>query len=367
MIPVLDLQAQINALRPELDAAVAAVLDGGQFILGPHVESFERRFAEYCATPHAVAVNSGTASLYMALVAAGIGRGDEVITVPMTFIATAAAIELAGAKPVFVDIDPGRWTMDPARIEAAITPRTKALLPVHLYGQMADMDEIMAIARIHQLVVIEDACQAHGAELAGRRAGSLGHMGCFSFYPGKNLGALGEGGAVVTTSDELAKRLRMLRNWGQDGKYNHVLKGLNARMDGIQGAVLSVKMNYIEAWTEARQARAALYDRLLADLPVRLPSVPANARHARHCYSLCVDDRDRVCERLEADGIATAIHYPIPLHLQPAYADLGYAKGDFPVAEALAATTLSLPLYPELSEADVREVANSLARAFIRA
>ena len=257
--------------------------------LGPEVAAFEERFAAYCNVDHCRAVNSGTSALHLALLAAGVGPGDEVITVSMTFVATTAAILYSGAKPVFVDVDPVTWTMNPALIEAAITPRTKAILPVHLHGLMADMDPIMEIARRHGLVVIEDAAQAHGAEYKGRRAGSIGDLGCFSFYPGKNLGAYGEGGAVVTNNPELARRISLLRDWGQESKYNHVVAGYNYRMDGIQGAVLNVKMNYIEAWTEGRRSVAAQYDRLLAKLPLRAAATarPQPARLSRLCGEAC--------------------------------------------------------------------------------
>jgi dTDP-4-amino-4,6-dideoxygalactose transaminase len=250
-------------MKPEIDAAVARAIESAQFVLGPEVAAFEERFASYCNVKHCSAVNSGTSALHLALLAAGVGPGDEVITVSMTFVATTAAILYSGARPVFVDVDPVAWTMNPGLIEATITPRTKAIMPVHLHGLMADMDPIMEIARRHGLVVIEDAAQAHGAEYKGRRAGSIGDLGCFSFYPGKNLGAYGEGGAVVTNQTEFARRISLLRDWGQESKYNHVLPGYNYRMDGIQGAVLNVKMNYIEAWTEARRSVASHYDRLL--------------------------------------------------------------------------------------------------------
>jgi dTDP-4-amino-4,6-dideoxygalactose transaminase len=251
-------------MKPQIDAAVARVIDSAQFVLGPEVSAFEDRFAAYCGVKHCTALNSGTSALHLALLAAGIGPGDEVITVSMTFVATTAAILYCGAKPVFVDVDPDTWTMDPKLIETAITPRTKAILPVHLHGLMADMDPIMELARRHKLIVIEDAAQSHGAEYKGHRAGSIGDIGCFSFYPGKNLGAYGEGGAVVSNNPELARKTVLLRDWGQESKYNHVVAGYNYRMDGIQGAVLNVKMEYIEAWTEARRVVASHYDRLLA-------------------------------------------------------------------------------------------------------
>ena len=286
MIPFLDLKAQYRQIKPEVDAAVARVIDSAQFVLGPDVAAFENRFAAYCNVDHCRAVNSGTSALHLALLAADVGPGDEVITVSMTFVATTAAILYSGAKPVFVDVDPVSWTMNPALIEAAITPRTKAILPVHLHGLMADMDPIMEIARRHGLVVIEDAAQAHGAEYKGRRAGSIGDLGCFSFYPGKNLGAYGEGGAVVTNQPDLARRISLLRDWGQESKYNHVVAGYNFRMDGIQGAVLNVKMDHLESWTEGRRTVAAQYDRLLEKLPVERPRPPTHSRHVYHVYAV---------------------------------------------------------------------------------
>ena len=310
-----------------------------------------------------MAVNSGTSALHLALLAAGIGPGDEVITVSMTFVATTAAILYCGAKPVFVDVDPDTWTMDPKLIEAAITPRTKAILPVHLHGLMADMDPIIEIARRHGLMVIEDAAQSHGAEYKGRRAGSIGDIGCFSFYPGKNLGAYGEGGAVVTNNPDLARRVALLRDWGQESKYNHVLPGYNYRMDGIQGAVLNVKMEYIETWTKARSVVASHYDRLLAkscssDLLRRrivgtfITFMPLSFAH-----------RNDVQKTLHAAGIRTGIHYPVPVHLQKAYADPRYRPGDFPVTEALADRFLSLPIYAELQSEQVAQVVQALENA----
>jgi dTDP-4-amino-4,6-dideoxygalactose transaminase len=293
-------------------------------------------------------VNTGTSALHLALLAAGVGRGDEVITTPFTFIASVSAIDYCGATPVFVDIDPAAFTIDPARIAAAITPRTKAILPVHLYGQPADMDPIMAIAKRHGLAVIEDAAQAHGAEYQGRRVGSIGDLGCFSFYPGKNLGAYGEGGAVTTSNPELARTVRMLRDWGAERRYYHDLKGFNYRLEGVQGAVLRVKMRYIETWTEARRAHAARYDALLA---ARTPAAQPDRRHVYHIYAVRDAQRDTLQTFLHDHGIGTGIHYPIPVHLQRAFAELGHKPGDFPHAEAAAREVLSLPMYPELSEA----------------
>jgi dTDP-4-amino-4,6-dideoxygalactose transaminase len=363
VIPFLDLGAQHQKLRSELQDAMLQVLDSRQFVLGEAVESFEARFADYCDTRHAVAVSSGTAALHLALLAAGVGAGDEVITTPMTFVATAAAILYVGARPVFVDIDPDRWTIDVDRIPAALTARTKAIVPVHLHGLMADIAPLLEIAREHGLAVIEDAAQAHGAEYLGRRAGSLGHAGCFSFYPGKNLGACGEGGAIVTNDSELARTMRALRDWGQTAKYHHQLKGFNYRMDGLQGAVLGVKLAYIEAWTEARRRNAGVYDRLLQPLGVQRPADVDGQRHVYHVYAVLLREREAVRARLHQAGIATGVHYPTPVHLQPAYADLSYRAGDFPVAERVAAQTLSLPMYPELTTAQIEQVVECLRQA----
>jgi dTDP-4-amino-4,6-dideoxygalactose transaminase len=363
VIPFLDLKAQYREIKPEVEAAVGRVLDSAQYVLGPEVVTFERRFAEYCQSEHCLAVNSGTSALHLALVAAGIGPGDEVITVSMTFVATTAAILYAGAKPVFVDVDPQRWTMDPAQIEDAITPRTKAILPVHLHGRMADMDPIMEIARRHGLLVIEDAAQAHGAEYKGRRAGSIGDFGCFSFYPGKNLGAYGEGGALVCNRADLAHRVAMLRDWGQEAKYKHVMPGFNYRMDGIQGAILNVKMNYIEAWTEARRSIAAIYDRLLGDSHGQRPAACLDGRHVYHVYAIAVDRRDDIQARLQAAGIGTGIHYPVPVHKQQAYAGMTSQPVPLPVTEGLAQRLLSLPIYAELHPDQAAEVSRAVEAA----
>jgi dTDP-4-amino-4,6-dideoxygalactose transaminase len=364
LVPFLDLKTQYQRIKPEIDAAVMRVIDSAQFVLGPEVAAFEGRFASYCDVKHCLAVSSGTSALHLALLAAGVGAGDEVITVSMTFVATTAAILYSGAKPVFVDVNPVTWTMDPALIEAAITPRTKVILPVHLHGLMADMDPIMEIARRHNLIVIEDAAQAHGAEYRNRRAGSVGDLGCFSFYPGKNLGAYGEGGAVVSNNSDFAKRISLLRDWGQESKYNHVIHGYNYRMDGIQGAVLNVKMNYIEAWTEARRSVAAHYDQLLAKHGCERPMPPEDCRHVYHVYAVRLENRDAAQKILQSAGFGTGIHYPVPVHLQNAYAHLGYRAGDLPVTELLANQFLSLPIYAELHAMQVSEVAAELEKVF---
>ncbi|MBF0629238.1 MAG: DegT/DnrJ/EryC1/StrS family aminotransferase [Magnetococcales bacterium] len=360
MIPFLDLQAQYHALRPEMLEAISGVLESTQFVLGDAVAAFERDFAAFCGTRHAVAVNSGSSALHLALLAAGVGPGDEVITTPTTFVATTAAILYAGARPVFVEINPVTHCLDPNRVEQAITPRTRVILPVHLHGLMAEMDPLLEIAGRHGLLVIEDAAQAHGARYRGRKAGELGAMGCFSFYPGKNLGAYGEGGAVVTHSDEYAVKLRMLRDWGLAGRHNHVLKGFNFRMDGIQGAVLGVKLPHLDGWNAARRSRAALYDALLAPGGVSIPRPPAHCEPVYHVYAVRLAARDRIQAALQARGVATNIHYPRPVHLQPAYADLGYGPGAFPHAEAAAREFLSLPIYPELTDDQVAEVCHHL-------
>jgi dTDP-4-amino-4,6-dideoxygalactose transaminase len=365
VVPFLDLKAQYGQIKPEIDAVVARVIESAQFVLGPEVGSFERSFAAYCGSAHCIAVNSGTSALHLALLAAGIGPGDEVITVSMTFAATTAAILYSGARPVFVDVEPRTWTMDPALIEGAITPRTKAIVPVHLHGLVADMDPIMDIAQRRRLVVIEDAAQAHGAEYKGRRAGSIGHVGCFSFYPGKNLGAYGEGGASVTGDPELAHKMAILRDWGQEKKYHHVLPGFNYRMDGIQGAVLNVKLRYLEQWTEARRVVASQYANLLAESGYERPEPPDFSRHVYHVYAIQVPERDRVVKALSEAAIGTGIHYPIPVHLQPAYAELGCCAGDLRITEAIAGKFLSLPMYAELQPHQIEEVVVALEKALL--
>ena len=362
MIPFVDLKAQYASIKDEVNPAIQGVLDSCQFTLGSEVAAFEQEFAAYCQTRHGIAVNTGTSALHLALLAAGVGPGDEVVTVPFTFVATVAAIHYTGARAVFVDIDPHSYTMDVTALEAAITDRTKAILPVHLYGQPADMDPILQIAKRRKLVVIEDAAQAHGAEYKGRRAGSLGHMGCFSFYPGKNLGAYGEGGMVVTDNPDYTRTLRMLRDWGAERKYEHVLKGYNFRMEGIQGAVLRVKLRHLEAWTEARRTAAARYDQLLKGSGVATPAAMPYARHAYHIYAIRTQHRQVWQQALQEQGIQTGIHYPIPVHLLPAYSDLGYTQGQFPHAEKAAAEVLSLPMFPELTENQCETVCNALRK-----
>ena len=360
MIPFVDLRAQYASIKDEVNKAMQGVLESCQFTLGSEVAAFEAEFAAYCQAAHGIGVNTGTSALHLALLSAGVGPGDEVITVPFTFVATVSAISYTGATPVFVDIDPRTFNMDPNGLEAAITEKTKAIIPVHLYGQPADMDRILAIARRHGLTVIEDACQAHGAEYKGGRAGHLGDMGCFSFYPGKNLGAYGEGGMVVTDNPEHARTIRMLRDWGAERKYHHVLKGYNYRMEGLQGAVLRVKLPYLEAWTEARRAAAARYDALLADSGVSTPVAMSYVRHVYHIYAIRTPNRQAWQEALQAQGIQTGIHYPTPVHLLPAFADLGYELGQFPHAERAANEVLSLPMFPELTAEQCETVARAV-------
>jgi len=360
VIPLVDLRAQYRTIEDEVMAAIRGVLESGQFVLGPETAAFERELAGYCQTAEAVGTSSGTSALHLALLAAGVGPGDEVITVPLTFVATVAAIGYTGARPVFVDVRPDSLTMDPALLEAAITPRTRAVVPVHLYGQPADMGPILEIARGHGLRVIEDACQSHGAEYAGRRAGSLGDLGCFSFYPGKNLGAYGEGGAVVTNDAGLAGVVRKQRHWGQVRRYHHDSKGFNYRLEELQAAILRVKLRHLEDWTEARRAHARSYDELLAGRPPTVGQMPY-ARHVYHLYVVRTTARAELERRLGAAGVQTGVHYPVPVHLQPAWAELGHGRGDFPVSERAADEVLSLPMYPELTSDAIEHVADLVA------
>jgi dTDP-4-amino-4,6-dideoxygalactose transaminase len=337
------------------------VLASGQFVLGPEVEAFEQEFARSCATAHAVGVSSGTSALHLALLAAGVGPGDDVITVPFTFVATVAAVHYAGARPVFVDVEPGTLTMDPARLEAALTPATKAIIPVHLHGQCADMGPILQIARAHGLTVIEDAAQAHGATYRGRPAGSLGDLGCFSFYPTKNLGAAGEGGMVVSGNDALVRRVRLLRDWGQEEKHRHVLKGYNYRLEALQAAILRVKLRHLPAWTAARVRNAARLSAGLRGASVRVPTPAPERGHVFHVYAVRSPRRDALAAHLREHGIATGIHYPVPVHLQEAYRDPRYGPGDFPVSEEAARSVLSLPMFPELTAAQIDTIVQEIA------
>jgi len=360
-VPFLDLKAQYKAIKDEISSAINEVIENTAFAGGPFVAKFENEFAKFCGAQHAIGVGNGTDALWASLVALGIGAGDEVITTPNTFIATAEAISLSGATPVFVDIDEQTHNMNPALIEAAITTKTKAIIPVHLFGQPADMDPIMAIAEKHGLKVVEDACQAHGAEYKGRKAGSIGAAGCFSFYPGKNLGAYGEGGGIVTNDEALAAKIRMFRDHGQAKKYYHDIIGWNARLDGIQGAVLNVKLKYLSDWNEARRRHARDYTAgLSAVKDVIVPQEAQYAKHVYHIYALRVQDRDKFMAYLNEKGIACGIHYPIPLHLQNAYAFMQKGPGSFPVAEKCAAEYVSLPMFAELTDEQVAYIVEQI-------
>ncbi len=359
-VPFLDLVVQYQSIRYEIAAAIQRVLDRAAYAGGPFVTQFENEFAAYSNCRHAIGVGSGTEALWFALLALDIGEGDEVITVPNTFIATAEAISFAGAKPVFIDIDEKTYAMNPKLIEGAITSRTKAIIPVHLFGQMADMASILEVANKHGLFVVEDAAQAHGAQYRGEMAGSIGNAGCFSFYPGKNLGAYGEAGAVTTNDDELADKVRILRDHGQKIKYFHKLIGWNGRMDGIQGAILSVKLKYLSEWTNQRRNVASTYNDLLKDLgdSLVLPFEADYAHHVYHIYAVRAKERDALMASLAEKDISCGIHYPHPVHLQEAYSRLGLAEGELSVAEQCAKELVSLPMFPELTEEQVNYVAN---------
>ena len=364
-IGTIDLRSQYAALREELSQALLGVAESTQYILGPKVQAFETQFAEFCGTSHCVGVNSGTSALHLALLAAGVGAGDEVITVPMTFVATCWAIRYVGARPVFVDVDPVTYTMDPARVEAHITSRTRAILPVHLYGQPADMEPLLQIADRHGIPVIEDAAQAHGAEYCGKPAGSLGRLGCFSFYPGKNLGAMGEAGALVTNDPELAARVRALRDHGQSTRHRHDELGFNYRMDALQAAVLSVKLKHLSDWNQTRRDLADRYSRELAGLPLQLPGTGPGCNPVWHQYVVLSPQREALQRELQARGIATGLHYPVPVHLQPAFTDLGHSLGDFPTTERIAGDCLSLPLYPEMNPFQQARVIEGVRSFFV--
>jgi dTDP-4-amino-4,6-dideoxygalactose transaminase len=360
LIPFGDLRLQYDAIKTELDQAVQSVLDDGWFILGKNVSAFEAEFATYCGASYAIGVGNGTDALQLALMACEVGHGDEVITSPLSATFTALAISAVGAVPTFVDIDPQTYNIDPSRLEATIGPRTKAVIPVHLYGQPADMDPILAIARKHKLLVIEDAAQAHGAAYKGRQAGTLGDAGCFSFYPSKNLGAFGDGGMVVTDDPDLAERIRMLRNGGQQTRYDHQLLGINSRLDELQAAILRVKLRYLESWNEARRRHAALYTELLTGSGVVTPLEAPHCVHVYHLYVVQEPARDALRAYLQGRGVATAIHYPVPIHLQPFYAQEGFQHGQFPVTEQLCDQILSLPMFPEMTSDQVEYVAGQV-------
>ena len=363
-VPFLDLKAQYNTIKDEIAVALQQVLDNTAFAGGPFVAQFEKGFAAFCGTKHAVGVGNGTDALWMALLALGVGPGDEVITQPDTFIATAEAVSYCGATPVFVDVDEKTYNMDPAKLEAAITPKTKGIIPVHLFGQMCDMDPILAIAAKRKLFVLEDASQAHGSDYKGKKAGSMGVAGCFSFYPGKNLGAYGEAGAVVTNDDALADRMKMLRDHGSAKKYYHSYVGFNCRMDGFQGAVLSVKLKYIETWNEARRQHARMYTQLLSGNGNLIAPTEADyGKHVYHIYAIRVKNRDGLIAKLGEKEIGTNIHYPVPVHLQQAYSAMGLREGSFPVAERCASEFVSLPMFPELSSEQIKYVCDEVTRA----
>ncbi|MBI2424699.1 MAG: DegT/DnrJ/EryC1/StrS family aminotransferase [Candidatus Hydrogenedentes bacterium] len=361
-IPFADLRIQTGELEGELTNAIQRVLTRGWFVQGEEVSAFERDFAQYLGAAHAVGVASGTDAIQLALMALGVGAGDEVITVANTCVPTVSAIVSAGARPVLVDVCDDTLTLDPAGLAAALTPKTRAIVPVHLYGHPCDMDAIVAFAAEHGLVVVEDCAQAHGARYKGRLCGTLGHAAAFSFYPSKNLGALGDGGAVVTGDAAVAARLRMLRNYGEAERYTHTMHGVNSRLDEIQAAVLRVKLPHLEEWNAHRKILAAIYREELKDLSVRCPFEADWAQSCHHLFPIRCADRDRVQEALRARGVQTLIHYPIPIHLQPAYSCLGYARGRFPVSEAAADAVLSLPLHSELDEENVGEVCRRLRR-----
>lgn len=364
-IPLVDLKAQYNRIKGEIDEAVHDVLDNTAFIMGDRLTKFEETFAEYAQAKHAIGVASGTHALHLPMEAWGLGEGDEVITTPHTFFATVEPMMTLGIKPVFVDIDPQTYNIDPAKIEAAITDNTRAIVPVHLYGQPANMTEIARIAEKHELDIIEDAAQAHGAEWEGKRAGHWGEFAGFSFYPGKNLGAAGDAGGIVTDHDDMADTIRLLLNHGSETKYMHTMVGYNARMDALQAAVLRVKLAHIEQWTEERRANADYYNQILADVEgVTLPYADDRARHVYHLYVIRVEgNRDAIYDHLRANGVGAGLHYPIPLHLQPALDSLGYEKGDFPEAEKAAENIISLPMFPELTHEQMDTVASVLREA----
>ena len=363
-IPYLDLAAQLRPLRSEIDAAIARTLDNCSFCLGPDVAQFEKDFATFCEAGHAIGFNSGTSALHVGLILLGVGPGDEVITTPSTFVATSWAISYVGARPVYVDIDDATFNLDPRNVERAITARTKAILPVHLYGHPCDLEPLLEISRRHGIALMEDAAQAHGATCRGRKVGTFGSLSGFSFYPGKNLGACGEGGALVTDNAEFAARAKALREHGSTVRYYHDEVGFNYRMEGIQGAVLGIKLRHLAQWTAARRRVAHRYHELLSRTPLKLPREADYAESAYHLYVVRHPERDRLRQCLEAHRIGCALHYPLPLHMQKCYASLGYREGDFPVAEAAARECLSLPIYPELADEQIERIAQVISDFF---
>jgi len=361
-IPLVDLRRQYLSIRKEIDQAIQGVIDNSAFIMGEDVQEFENEFAKFCGVKYGVGTSSGTTALHLALVICGIKQGDEVITVPYTFIATTEAISYTGAKAVFVDIEDRSYTMDAEKIEEAITERTRAIIPVHLFGHPADMDKITKIAKKHNLIVIEDACQAHGAEYKGKKVGSLGDIACFSFYPGKNLGAYGDAGMAVTNNEEFAEKMRLLRNHGRNKRYYHQIEGYNYRLDTIQAAILRVKLRHLEEWTEKRRRNAKLYNKLLKGSGVKTPVEMEYAKHVYHLYVIKTEKREKLYSRLKENGISAAVHYPLPLHLQEAYRYLGWKKGDFPISEACSERLLSLPMFPELTTDEIKKIAGIVER-----
>lgn len=360
-VPFIDFSEQYRTIKGRIDEGLRCVFERGDFILGEEEQAFEEQFARYCGAKHAVGVNSGTDALYLALGALNITVGDEVIIPTFTFIATALCISYTGAKPVFVDIEEETYNIDPERLEEVITDKTRAIIPVHLYGQPANMDEIASVARKHDIAIIEDACQAHGATYRGRKTGALGDIGCFSFYPTKSLGAFGDGGMVVTDNDEIHRKILMLRDYGRKGRYEHKIKGYNSRLDTVQAVILSAKLNYLDEWNRMRNTHASHYCGLLKEVPgITIPAVKENRTHVFQTFAVRLSSRDRVCGEMKKKGVGVLIHYPIPVHLQEAYADLGHKKGDFPVSERVAGEILSLPMFPHMSKEQIEYVCAAL-------
>ena len=359
-VPFGDLRRQYDSIRKEIDDAVRRVLERGWFVLGCEVENFERQFADYLGVPHVIGVGSGTEALHLALVACGVQHGDEVVTAPNACVPTASAISAAGAVPVFADVDPVSFNLDPRKLERSITARTKAVVPVHLYGQSADLDPILDVCRRWSVPVIEDNAQGHGAAYKGKKLGTIGAAGCFSFYPSKNLGAFGDGGAVATSDDELAARLRRLRNYGEERRYYHSIKGFNSRLDEVQAAILAAKLPYLDAWNARRQEIASMYATHINNPLVRKPARLSHGTHAYHLYVLSCERRDELRDHLTTRGVGTQVHYPVPIHLQDAYRDLGHQTGAFPIAEQCCSEVVSLPIYPELSDEECLHVAKSV-------
>ena len=360
-VPFIDFRPQYETIKDEISGGLKAVFEKGNFILGQEEKDFEAEFAKYCGANYAVGVNSGTDALYLALASLDVKQGDEVILPAHTFIATALCISYTGATPVFVDIDDAIYNMDPKAVEKAITPKTKVIIPVHIYGQAAPMDEINKIAEEHNITVIEDAAQAHGSSYKGKMIGSLGAIACFSFYPTKSLGAFGDGGIVVTNNEEIYGKLQMLRDYGRQGRYEHKIKGYNSRLDTVQAVILSAKLKYLDQWNEMRAEKGDCYCQLLKDIDGVIPPVTKEERtHVYQTFAIRVKDRNRVCEEMQKNGIGVLIHYPIPIHLQEAYQDLGYKKGDFPVAESVADNVLSLPMFPHITNTQIEEVCGKL-------